>query len=357
MVSHAARLEPFLLLVRVGDWWGRKIAPLLAVAYLQLLVQGTSPDRAWGALAALLISASCLAAAAHVLTDSFDVAEDRRAGKRNMLAPLTRWQRGALYAGLCLAGFSPWLFVRLDAPALVWLGLIVAAPILYAVPPLRLKEHGLWGVVADAAMAHGAPTLFVLALFASPHGGNAPGVWLLAFAVGGWAWSYGVRGILLHQMFDVVNDETAGVRTYVVQVGIARTRAYVVRYILPVELAAFGLWLLLVFPVAPLFSIAVVFLTLIDILKVVYVWRQPFDPAPTRQGVYIFPQAVYEIWLPLAGVILLVARDRWYAPIALLHIFLFHRQIALGMHDVRRVVARGLGSLSHRVHRILAPKS
>ncbi len=356
MVGHAARLEPFLLLVRTGNWWGSKITPLLAVAYLQLLVQGTVPGRAWGALAALLVSASCLAAAAHVLTDSFDVAEDRRAGKRNRLALLARWQRGALYAALCLAGASPWLFVRLDAPALVWLGLIVAAPILYAVPPLRLKERGLWGVVADAAMAHGAPTLFVLALFASLNAGNASGAWLLALTVGGWAWSYGVRGILLHQMFDAVNDETAGVKTFVVQVGVTRTRAYVLRYVLPLELAAFGLWLLLVFAVAPLFSSAVVFLVLIDILKVTYVWRQSFDPAPTRPGVYIFPHAVYEIWLPLTAVILLAVRDRWYAPLALLHILLFHRQIAVGAHDVGRVAARGLGDLRRRVRRILASK-
>jgi hypothetical protein len=353
MMNKIENMKTVLRCIRASDWWGRKIVPVLAIAYLQILFQGLSSERALGALAALLFSATSLAAAAHVLTDIFDVEEDRRAGKQNALEPVAHWKRSGLYFSLCLLGFVPWMFVRLDVFAAFWLAMIYAAPVLYAVPPLRLKERGFAGSLADATMAHGAPTLFVLALFASLITVPAPNTWLLTLIGGVWAWSYGLRGILLHQIFDRSNDMRAGVNTFVAQAGAAHARKIILRYFLPLEFLAFGGLLIVIFPAVPVFTLALLFFGAMDLLKVIYLWRESFDPVPAQHGTYIYPQAVYEIWFPLVAVILLAAREVGYGLLVIAHVILFHRQIAQGLHDVWQVINTGLGQLRRKVIEIV----
>lgn len=345
--------ERYRALVRASDWWGRKVALVLGIAYTQILFQHLAPARAIGALIALLISATLLAAAAHVLTDHFDLEEDCRAGKRNALERFTGGQRVALYFGLCISGLVPWLIVGIDASAIFWLAVIYAAPILYAVPPVRLKERGIWGAIADATMAHGAPTMFVIALFTGLTTIPSPNTALLTLASGVWGFAYGMRGILLHQVFDWANDTRAGVNTFVARVGPTRAHDFIARFILPAELFAFGAVLMIVFLDEPVFSIALLFFGVMDILKVTYLWQQKFDPVPIRQSVYIFPQAVYEIWFPLVPIVLLMTREVWYGLGVVAQVILFHQLVLGGTRDVLQVFVKAVQQLRYRTIRVI----
>jgi UbiA prenyltransferase family protein len=340
-------------LIRRSNWWDSKIPPLLALAYLQILVLSVPVERALVALAALLVSAISLAAAAHVLTDSFDLEQDRRAGKSNALGVLKPWQRIALYSLLAVCGLAPWAFIHLDLLASLWLALIYLIPILYAAPPIRLKERGLWGAVADASMAHAAPTFFVLALFAGLAPIGAPNTIGLMIAAGLWSFCYGLRGILLHQILDRPSDALIGVKTFVVQVGIARAQAYILKFIFPVEMIGLGSLLLFVLPLAPLFFLGGLLFVGYDIVKQAYLWRQRFDPAPTEPGIYIPPHDVYEIWLPILSVMLLAARDVVYAPLLVAQVIFFHENLAARTRDVLRLFMELAANLPLWVGRLI----
>src|SRR5262249_18695269 len=104
------------------------------------------------------------------------------------------------------------------------------------------KRRGILGVVADASGAHLFPTL-VAALLAYRAGGK-PLDWLWLATVAVWAFGCGLRGILWHQLYDLVLDQKAAVETFVQR----HSRHAAVRLAaygaLPIELAALAalLW-------------------------------------------------------------------------------------------------------------------
>jgi hypothetical protein len=317
-----------LVFYRGGNWWDSKIPPLLAIAYVQMLIQPIPADLALGALAAVLISAFSLAAYAHTLNDLFDIEADLLAGKKNHMAGLRPWQRLTLPVLLAAVGAAPWFIIRLNEPTLILLGLIYLLPIVYAVPPIRFKERGFLGVLNDASLVHAVPVLFMVSLFTSVAGSaNVIGLPVMV-GVGIWAAAVGLRGIILHEVWDWQNDFDAGASTWVVQVGVDRALAFVRHFIFPVEMVAFAALALTLLSWLPVLFWVLVGIVLLDTVKRPLGWAIRFDPAPRDpEGVEIPPHAVYQTWLPLVAAALLASRDIWYVPLLLAHVVLFRESI------------------------------
>src|SRR5262249_23528237 len=131
-------------LVRLDNWWCAKIPPLLAVAYVQILLGGLDLGRAVLLLGCFLFSVACVAAYGHVINDIFDLEADRLAGKPNAMARLRRGRPAALAAAFLVAGFLPGIFAGYSIAAACLLFLNYLWPTVYSVPGIRLKERGLW---------------------------------------------------------------------------------------------------------------------------------------------------------------------------------------------------------------------
>jgi len=317
-----------LALYRSRNWLEYKIPPLLGVAYVLFALLDISASRALTILPALLVSAVSVAAFAHLVNDFFDVEVDRRAGKPNALAALSTPRRWTLVTTLGIAGAVPWLVVGVDLVSIGLLGLLIyALAVIYSAPPIRLKERGIWGVVADASLAHAVPVLFVIALvvgLADEKTAISP----LAVAISGlWALCIGLRGIILHQIWDHENDLRAGLSTFVVRVGPDRARQYVLRYLFPVQLLALlalGVMLVGVLPrlVVPLALMAALELASLRT-------RSPgrSDIAPTRPGISIALHPLYEVWLPCVAALVLASQSPAYLPLVFAHVCLFQRSI------------------------------
>ena len=223
-------LSTAVALVRGREWWSFKLAPIVAAFFTEVLLHGVPPGAAFLLLLRVLGTSASLAAFGHVVNDAADVADDLRAGKRNALAAWRPWQRWALAAVLYGLAFVPWVGAPLPAVALLVLVGEAVLLVGYSVRPVRWKERGAAGLVADALYAHVMPVLFVAAVV---RGGALPSLeagWTAAVAV--WAFAFGLRGILVHQIGDEPADRLAGARTFVVAEGRARAEAVLHRVFL-----------------------------------------------------------------------------------------------------------------------------
>ena len=223
---------------QVSKWWAAKIAPLLAVAYLALLIAPLPAGEAAIRLGTLLVSACLLATAAYVVNDFYDREEDLAAGHSSAVTRLRTHQVVWILVGLVGAGLAPWLFVPIPVLGWVALGVIALLPFVYSAPPLRWKERGALGLLADAALAHVAPTVFAFAAFDCFGGAGTSGrpeVTILLGAVVSWSAWTGLRAIVGHEITDGERDREAGLTTWVVSVGERRARSLVTRYLLPLE--------------------------------------------------------------------------------------------------------------------------
>ena len=333
---------------RPGNWWSAKIPPLLAVGYAGLLV-GQSSAAGLRTLLALVLAACAVEAYGHAINDAFDISEDALRGKRNTMAHWPPAGRAVVCLVPAVAAFVPLVAIRAGAWAMAVIAGDLLLPTLYSWPPIRLKERGWWGVLADAGAAQLLPTLLIAGTFAPP--GWRGTAFVLTAA--GWAFAAGLRGILVHQVRDREADLGAGVRTYGGLAGADRVRRLVLGALLPTEAAALVAFVLLLAPHAPaLAGIGVLFAAL-EWARRRAGWTLPlFEPAASSREPYL-PLAnneFYEVWLPLA-----LAMDVGLAGGgALLALPAFH--LLAFLPNVRRR-AGALWSLTRAVPRRVRPRA
>jgi len=220
-VAEAARpLGRKLEVARPGEWWDHKLAPLLGVAYATALYAGAALTDLAATLILVLVALAPGAVYVSVLNDLSDLEADRRVGKRNRLEGRSPVIGFVLMATAIAIGFGVACAAWLDDPlTLAFYGAAWLSFTAYSAPPLRLKERGLAGALADAAGAHLFPCLFAASAVLDAAGEGVDGTWLAV--VGAWSFALGIRGALLHQFTDAASDVRGGIRTFAV----ARPRA------------------------------------------------------------------------------------------------------------------------------------
>ena len=150
--------------------------------------------------------------AGYVLNELFDVEEDKKKRKvERDHAP----RRSAYVVGTSREHRRfPIGFLSMDSrDALILTLCALLLSFAYSVPPLRLKERGWLGVLADAMAAHVYPALLCLLIAAprAPYGLSKP----LAVTVMLWSLAFGLRGFLTHLVLDDELDRDSGLRTVV----------------------------------------------------------------------------------------------------------------------------------------------
>lgn len=323
--------------VRGSNWWYAKIPPLLAIAYAVFLLKPPPPGIAFATLLGVLFSLCCLASYGHIVNDAFDIEEDRRAGKPNTMVGKTVHQRASLCLLLVAMGFIPWLVLDFGSAAAVVLAANYLLPMAYSIPPLRLKERGIFGVVADAAGVHAMPTLFVA--LAILHVASITGEGFLPLLLAAVAWSFlaGLRGIMIHQLWDRQNDIQAGTTTLASGQAPHRFRRLIRGIVFPAEMLTFGWLIWLVFPFAQATLWVVLAYIVFDAFRL-RTWRMPFDPAPAASGSYTPPADLYEVWFPMTLAATLIVRNPLFLPLFALFPMLFYRGLKMAAREVASVV-------------------
>lgn len=333
------RFLSFFNLLRGSDWWFYKIPPLLAIAYAEILLQATPPQQSIATLLTLLASMFFVAAYGHVINDIFDVEVDLLAGKPNRMASLSTSQRLLLCVTLAGLGLVPWLFISFSTQLAILLAAIYILLTIYSAPPLRLKERDIWGVITDAAQVHAVPTLLVATVFSYLADTPQPESAVLATVATAWAFLAGIRSILLHQIWDRESDLSAGVTTLVTRIGVYSARFGIVYISFPIELLLLSLLILIISQFVPSL---LVFCALYILLRIINTQSAltALDPAPA-QKTYILPHDFYEVWLPLALLILLAIREPLFLSLLVIHIGLFYPAIAQRVSEFNPLLISG----------------
>ena len=196
-------LADWIQLARLRDWFQSKL-PFITAGAILVAPPGTHALT----IVQMMLTVAFWAAFGYGVNDIADRRADERAGKRNRAAriPLVSWTLFLLStAGGALALCLLWAG---DAAAPGFLAAGLAMALAYSVPPIRLKEKGIWGLPAAAAAQWSLPILAVSA--AEPGGWLRPEAWSLS-ALG---LAIGLRWMAVHQVQDAAADRRAEVSTY-----------------------------------------------------------------------------------------------------------------------------------------------
>lgn len=326
--------------VRAGNWWHSKLPPLLSVVYAAALVFALPTTQVAGLWWAALISILGIASYGHVVNDAFDIEVDRKAGKANAMAGFTVWQRWAVALLLLAASFAPAALLPFGAAATALVAVNCLLPTLYSVPPVRIKERGVWALLFDAGGAHVVPTLWISLVSLRLAGGDHRWGWAFTVVMTLWALTVGIKGILRHQIFDLASDEQAGIATFSNRLNLSRVAEFLERRWYVAELVMFAGAVALLAPSAPLLPIAALAYLPVELKKQSLGWRFKFDARdpvsqPHRPLVNNY---FYELALPVVLLAHLTWRQPWLGWLLPLHLTLFWKNVFVQWADLRRLV-------------------
>ena len=199
-------------IIRSQEWWAHKFPPLLAIGYATALMSAAPIYKVALWLIFLLSALIVGAIYVSVINDITDLDEDLASGKSNRIQLVPEFYRWFIPAFCVLTGLGFGYFFYPDLLSCLLYLLSWIAFTLYSVKPIRLKDRGIMGVLADACGSHVFPSLLMVSSICYFTKQEINWIWFIA--VGLWALCYGLRGILWHQFADRANDIKVGLNTY-----------------------------------------------------------------------------------------------------------------------------------------------
>jgi 4-hydroxybenzoate polyprenyltransferase len=308
--------------LRLSNPWNYKAPVLVSVTYLAMLAFEFPLLEALKGFSWSLCTIIGIAGFGYLSNDLGDRDADRKAGKPNLLSELPLLQILALLLLFLALAILPWLlYFPLN---LLTVSLLVAEFllfVLYVLPPFRLKERGLLGVVTDALYAHANPALLAALTFAALAGKEPEALAPAFFVLVGWQLALGMRNILLHQLKDAENDRISGIRTFVTQMGEAKTQRWLQYAFVPLELLS---WVALLVTLA-----SVSWLPLLA-WPVFLLWQFPKQGSKgdLRQRLYAYLDDYYIPYFPLLILLSLCVQDWRMVVLAVLHVLLFKNALS-----------------------------
>jgi 1,4-dihydroxy-2-naphthoate octaprenyltransferase len=317
---------------RAGEWWEYKLVPTFAMFYATALAGGIPLHTLWPAALLLLVAIGVGAAYVSILNDVTDRQEDAAAGKPNRMAGRSPVAIALFLAVPIAVGLVVVWNWRDDPLRLIPYLAAWTAFSLYSLRPFRLKARGAAGVLADACGAHLFPTLVAVAIVLRFAGIEPNPVWLAATSL--WAFAYGLRGILWHQLLDAEADRAAAVSTFVQRSGRDHAVALARYVVFPVELCAFSIVLSQMPSYLPILFLGLYALLVKRKLRVFVMEAVIVEPRPRY---LIILHDYYDLLLPLA----LLLASAWRSPADLVvlavHFLLFPRRLIATAADLWRL--------------------
>lgn len=234
--SGAVLLERIVHTIRAREWWHYKTPAALAGSMTAAFVAGATPEQSATAMLWLVLTGLVGGVFASVFNDLMDFRSDWEAGK--VTGVMTFHKPGRLWwlAGIVAATVG---LIGLLGPlprGQAWFAVLALVHVAYTMPPIRLKDRGIWGVLCIAAGEHLLASMIGLGLVTDITGKSLPLPWCVALVL--WSLAFGVRSILWHQIKDSGNDREANAGTFGARFDAPVLRSIGERWVFPVELAA-----------------------------------------------------------------------------------------------------------------------
>lgn len=320
-----------LKVIRSAEWWEYKLPPLLAIGYATAIKADGVFLKSIPHLLFLLFSLIIGAIYVSIINDITDIDDDRASGKSNRIAsvnPAIRW----VFPALCLlAGslccyylFPDWLSITLYI--IPWISFS-----LYSFRPFRLKNRGLWGVLADASGSHIFTSLLMVSSISFFTKQSIDWVWFISTGI--WALCYGVRGILWHQFYDRSNDIKADVKTFAVKIEPKNFKE--TEYIIfIIELFSIATMLYCVHELLP-----ILFLFIYLLVAYTRTYKLKYQPViivpPNNKPYHILLADFYQVYFPLSLLFTALLNQHYAVSVLIVHFILFPKKTIASLKDLR----------------------
>lgn len=306
---------------------------MLVVVYFELNLAHPTPPVliALRTLILFLAASVGIAGFGYMLNDLCDVEQDLKSGTRNLVAQRGRVEVLIRFALVLLLAWLPWRWLPTSRPIWALLAFEFALFLAYSIPPIRFKERGILGPVADALYAYTVPTAVSMLVFAQLGHVVVP-LWF-GLLLGIWTSLLGLRHILIHQLEDAARDQLSGFTTFVTQRGWRQAFDLLNRGLQPVENGLFLVFLLALAVRVPLMLVGLSLYMLFYLSKQRDrgIWQEanPWRlPAIDKVLFLITLSSEFQTdWLPLLILIPLAVQVPSYLLMVALHYLLFNNGI------------------------------
>ena len=321
-----------MTLLKIDRWWTTHFGTMMASVYLVLAISPTPPPLQvlLPTLTLFTIATLGIGTFGHLLNDLTDIDQDARRGARNLFATRSTKSRVLLTVATLIVGILPWWWLPTTWAVAALVAAEYALFVLYSVPPVRLKERGFPGLVADALYAYVVPNAFAMLLFANLAKATIP-AWMLV-AILAWCFLFGLERIMYHELLDAAGDVRSGARTFVVRRGWKRSFEVDLYCLVPAMTAAFLLMLAAwatISPIVPVSYVVYAVLTVwsyCDLRSVPPVGRLSLVDRYHLIADRLTATFVWR-WLGLFALATLVVKCPRYLPLVPLHLTLFSQPV------------------------------
>lgn len=279
---------------------------------------GTTPSNIIIYLMLSVLTATGIASLGYLLNDWKDYEYDIKNNKSNLFINMNSVQRLFLVVFSIIFTIFPWFYLPFTGLSLLFLAGELALFFLYAFPPFRLKERGLWGVFSDSLYAQLIPCLFALYTFARIVVVDIRFSYLLLIYIS-WLLLVGIRNILVHQIYDYHHDIATSNNTYVVNKGIEPVAKFYLQIGFSIEILFF-LYLIYNIPNTHHYLL-VIYLIYLFILMII-------NKSIVRDDIFGFIHKrvlneFYEIFLPLLLTVFFTLKNLKFLPVLVFNTVIF----------------------------------
>ncbi|AFZ59055.1 UbiA family prenyltransferase [Anabaena cylindrica FACHB-243] len=322
------RFQQLIKLVRAKEWWSYKLAPVLGTAYATAAILNISLISLWSTLLFLLFALVIGASYASLINNICDQEEDQISGKANYFIGRSKFlialaMIGCIVLGLIVSG----LLIQVPLALCFYIGNWLLFTV-YSVPPIRLKNRGIWGGLAIAMGESLVPQ--ILSIFLIAHNTDKPlsATWLTMIAI--WAFALGLRSILWHQILDFENDHLAGINTFAVNTSKQTLQRLGKWVVFPIEFLSLLVILLLSNNVFGWIFIGIYFFT--EFLRY-YFWKLSIVIIEPTNKHRLFLFEYYDVFYPLSFLALSSCQDPTNLIILGFHLLFYYSRIWWWMKD------------------------
>jgi hypothetical protein len=316
-------------IIRSQEWWAHKLPPLLAIGYATALMSPVPLYKVALWLIFLLSSLVVGAIYVSVINDITDLEEDIASGKSNRIQQVPAKFRWLIPAGCIVIGlgFGYFLYPDLLSCLLYLLSWIVFS--LYSIEPVRLKNRGILGVLADGCGSHVFTSLLMVSSVSYITQQEINWIWFASAGI--WALCYGLRGILWHQFADRDNDIKVNLNTYASKISPQdfKKKGRLLFYLEIVSLAAMLYQINLAAPVLALVMYFVLVYIRYDRYKNQLVIIMKTDDRPFQ----ILMADYYQMLFPISLLLFSVTLNSTNVILLMIHILLFPYLLWLALYD------------------------
>lgn len=305
---------------RVSEWWEYKFTPILGIVFATSVILNPPLSLLIKYIFVLIIALIPGAAYVSILNDLTDIEDDKRAGKSNNFINNSTI-KGYILLGICLI-WGILISCSLGKYSLFFYLCAWIIFTLYSLPPIRLKNRGFLGVIADASGANMFPQLFAITLLTEWMEAIIDFTWLSM--VGFWSLFWGVRVIIWHQLKDKENDLKSGVKTFVNQNNVQTVLNLCRKLTFSIEIVSFIGVLIYTKNFFSLFFI--MFYAFCEWLRY-KLWKTEVSIINISSEYRLAMDEYYNVFFPISFILILVISSPIFIIILLIYLILFPSRI------------------------------